>query len=174
MSRKGVCPVCHFPSWGRGWDYSEMSVWDMTLSLSQASTSQLKTKASITLPLRFICVEINVCLLSSASKNEKPMSDKRSEFLETNGNARLRRDLIFRSLCSQPVKTVSWPSFTTVMVHVSPQLIPWPRYPHSQPRCTTDIKWKGCAPESLTYYMMYMLCVCHLPALNLHISSLMC
>lgn len=57
VSRKVICSVCHFTSWGSGWDYSEMSLWDMTLSLSQASTSQLKTKASFTLPFPFISVD---------------------------------------------------------------------------------------------------------------------
>lgn len=45
-----------------------------------------------------------------------------------------RRNSIFRSLCSQAVSTVSWPSCTTEMVSINLQLIRQPSYPQSQPR----------------------------------------
>lgn len=112
VSRKEICPVCHFTSWGSGWDYSKMSAWDMTLSLSQASTSQVKTKASF-----HLAAAVHLCWikrLSSVSENENPPLYKKSKVLGTNGKLGTRRDLIFRSLCSQPVKSVARPSCTIV------------------------------------------------------------
>lgn len=48
----------------------------MTLSLSQANLTQ----GSISLPLLFICVEINVCMLSSVSRNGSPQCLKLVNF----------------------------------------------------------------------------------------------
>lgn len=107
MRRKGVSSACHFPSWRRGLHYSETSSRDMTLSLSQASTSQVKTEGSFTLPLLLFCVYINVCPLSSSAPRKSKAVSVRSDFLKSNGNLSQGIDLIFRPLCSQPGKTVS-------------------------------------------------------------------
>lgn len=174
-SRKGFFPACHFLSWGSSRGHSEMSSWEMTIFLSQASTIQLKTNASITLPFLFIHNEMNICLHAVFCQSKWEAHIVKNEFLETNGKLKPKKDSIFRSLCSQPVKTVSWPSSRTVMVSVSLLLIQQPCYPHSQQRDMQlmqnerDMHLTMCVSWNTYIYFMFPF----LLALNLYITCTM-